>query len=128
MSSTLTTSVRIKAADIPTQLSVDAIATKYGVQVIKPPRSKSVLELRCTPNTADKIVAETQTVIDCLDLYSFYTLTKLLAAIDAEPSSALHDYMNELAGRISSNAESKSLFEQAGLKLADVMDDSIADR
>ena len=39
MGDTLVTSMRIKAVDIKTRIIVEAVADKYGVQVVKPPRS-----------------------------------------------------------------------------------------
>lgn len=121
MSETFATSIRIKAVDIKTRIIVEAIADKYGVQVVKPPRSKCALELQCTPEQFLTIVPETQRVSDCLELYSWHILPELLAAIDAKPRDRMYEFMTELAKEIDSDPELTSLFQHTGLSIEDVM-------
>lgn len=75
--------LNVAVRERPLQMALVALAQARGVETRKPPRTRSVIALRCDEGTCKELVAVTQRVALCLEHRQLESLDALLGACGA---------------------------------------------
>lgn len=100
--------LRVKGDD--QQLILTALCTSRGIDVGRPPRTRSVMALRCTREQSEELMQQMIRVLRCVELAKYEAMDQLLKACGASLSPDFRKLIGVLRGVVSKNEEFAQLY------------------